>query len=75
MRGTSGMALIFVKTFKGYEDKTLDLDADVNAWILRQGNAIQVVGLQTALSHENGGRAGSGDLIYTLLYKADAPVP
>ena len=66
------MAQVFVKTFKGYEDKTAMLDALVNDWIVKHQPA--VVGLNTALSHETNGRAGSGDLIYTLLYKADAPI-
>jgi hypothetical protein len=66
------MAQVFVKTFKGYEDKTAMLDTLVNDWILAHQPV--VVGLNTALSHEAGSRAGSGDLIYTLLYKADAPI-
>ena len=69
------MAAVFVKTFKGYEDKTGTLDALVNEWIQKNANTIQIVGLQTALSHEVDGRAASGDLIYTLLYRADAPIP
>lgn len=64
--------MIFVQTFKGYEDKTRVLDEAVNAWI--QSNNVEVNMVQTALSHEHEGRAGSGDLIYTVLYKADAPV-
>lgn len=64
--------MIFVKTFKGYEDKILDLDTVVNQWIL--GTGADVVDIKTVLAHEIDGRAGSGDLIYTLLYKADAPL-
>ena len=64
--------MIFVKTFKGYEDKTLQLDATVNAWI--QSNGVNVVSIQTVLSHEPGGRAGSGDLLYTVIYRAEKPV-
>jgi hypothetical protein len=64
--------MIFVKTFKGYEDKILDLDTVVNQWIL--GTRADVVDIKTVLAHEIDGRAGSGDLIYTLLYKADAPL-
>jgi len=59
--------MIFVKTFKGYEDKAGEIDTAVNTWILK--NRADVVGLQTVLSHENGARAGSGDLLYTLMYK------
>ena len=64
--------MVFVRTFKGYEDKTADLDANVNQWI--QKSQVDVVIVKTALSHEPGGRAGSGDLIYTVLYRADAPI-
>jgi len=64
--------MIFVKTFKGYEDKTADLDNDVNRWIAE--NEVQVAGLKTALSHEKEARSGMGDLIYTVLYQADQPI-
>ena len=62
----------FVKTFKGYEDKTALLDGMVNQWIL--DNKVEILGLETALSHENESRAQSGDLIYTVIYKADKPI-
>jgi hypothetical protein len=64
--------MVFVRTFKGYEDKIAGLDESVNMWI--QQNQVDVVTIKTALSHEPGGRAGSGDLIYTVLYRADAPI-
>lgn len=64
--------MIFAKTFKGYEDKTLELDESVNSWI--RDSKADVVDIKTALAHEVGGRAGSGDLLYTILYKADAPL-
>tara|TARA_R110001592_G_scaffold58900_4_gene178705 strand:+ start:559 stop:756 length:198 start_codon:yes stop_codon:yes gene_type:complete len=64
--------MIFLKTFKGYEDKTLELDDTVNSWIRDSG--VDVVDVKTVLSHEVGSRAGSGDLLYTVLYKAGAPV-
>jgi hypothetical protein len=69
--GDDGM--IFVKTFKGYEDKVQDLDRAVNAWIVE--HQVNVGRIESALSHEVDGRASSGDLIYTVLYKADAPIP
>ncbi|MBI1321259.1 MAG: hypothetical protein GC168_20225 [Candidatus Hydrogenedens sp.] len=62
--------MIFVKTFKGYEDKVQDLDRTVNEWIAQHKAAVRDV--KTALSHENNSRAGSGDLVYTVLYEADA---
>lgn len=64
--------MVFVRTFKGYEDKTADIDKAVNQWILQ--NKVDVVTVKTSLSHEAGGRAGSGDLIYTVIYRADQPV-
>ncbi len=64
--------MIYVKTFKGYEDKTMELDATVNSWL--QENSVDVVDIKTVLAHEVGARAGSGDLLYTVLYKADTPI-
>lgn len=64
--------MIFVKTFKGYEDKVMELDTAVNSWI--QETRAEVVDVKSVLSHEVGGRAGSGDLIYSVLYQADAPL-
>lgn len=66
------MPIVFVKTFKGYEDRTQQLDDMVNGWITQ--HKVDVVSVQTVLSHEPGGRAGMGDLLYTVVYKADAPV-
>jgi len=68
------MADLFVKTFKGYEDKTIDLDAEVNQWMQAHSGHIEIVDIKTVLSHETGGRAGSGDLIYTVLYRGKKPV-
>lgn len=64
--------MIFVKSFKGYEDKIQDLDATVNEWI--QVNNVQVKDIKTVLSHENEARSGSGDLIYSVVYEATMPV-
>ena len=33
-----------------------------------------MVDIKTVLAHEVDGRAGSGDLLYTVLYKADSPI-
>lgn len=63
--------MIFVKTFKGYEDRTAEMDDAVNQWIVAQ--KVEVVGINSMLSHEAESRARSGDLIYTVLYKADKP--
>lgn len=64
--------MIFVKTFKGYEDKPLVIDERVNSWV--KANNVEVVDIRTTLSHEPGAKHGSGDLIYTVLYKADEPI-
>lgn len=72
--------MIFVRSFKGYEDKTYELDALVNEWVA--ANKVDVVSVNTVLSHDptkpqhQGGalRAGSGDLIYTVLYRAESPI-
>ena len=65
--------MIFVTTFKGYEDKTAELDAATNKWI--QDNQVDVRAIQVALSHEVESRARSGDLLFMVVYKADAPIP
>ena len=65
--------MIFVKTFKGYEDKPLVIDERVNNWI--KANNIDVVDIKATLSHEPGAKHGSGDLIYAVMYKADEPIP
>lgn len=72
MQIEDGNSMIFVKTFKGYEDKTMDLDRAVNAWVGE--TRAEVVDIKSSLSHEPGARSGSGDLLYTVLYKAEAPL-
>ena len=64
--------MIFVKTFKGYEDKTAVLDAAVNEWIAN--TQADVRDIKTVLSHEQNSRANSGDLLYTVMYRADTPI-
>lgn len=65
--------MIFVRTFKGYEDKTLDLDAMVNEWIAL--HSVKVVDIKPSLCHEVESRSGSGDFLYTVLYEAATPIP
>ncbi|MBI2433139.1 MAG: hypothetical protein HYV26_09735 [Candidatus Hydrogenedentes bacterium] len=65
--------MVFIRTFKGYEDKTLELDNTINQWILQQ--RVKVVDIKPSLSHESGARSGSGDLLYTVLYEAEKPLP
>lgn len=64
--------MLFVKTFKGYEDKPLELDQKVNAWIA--DHRVDVADVKAMLSHEPGARSGSGDLLYTVVYRAHAPL-
>ncbi|MBM3288856.1 MAG: hypothetical protein FJY92_01770 [Candidatus Hydrogenedentes bacterium] len=67
--------MVYVKTFKGYEDKTADLDAAVNAWLTTNASHLKAVrDIKATLSHEHGGRAGTGDLIYTVVYEASQPL-
>ena len=64
--------MIFVRTFKGYEDKTSELDRSVNTWV--QNHKPSIVDVKAVLSHEPNSRANSGDLLFTVLYEADEPV-
>lgn len=66
--------MLFVKTFKGYEDRTGELDKAVNDWIRHHGAGIEIVDIKTVLAHEQAGRAKMGDLLYTVIYRAPAPV-
>ncbi len=66
--------MIFVKTFKGYEDRAADLDKEVNDWAIAHAASIKVVDIKTALSHEDESRARSGDVLYTVIYEASKPV-
>ncbi len=65
--------MIFIRTFKGYEDKTREIDDAVNTWLME--NKVDVVDIKTVLSHENQSRARSGDLLYTVLYRSEKPIP
>lgn len=65
--------MVFVKTFKGYEDKTLQLDEEVNDWVQKYAGKVEIMDIKSVLSHEVESRARSGDLIYTVLYRADSP--
>jgi hypothetical protein len=63
--------MVYIKTFKGYEDKTSELDATVNGWLTTNAHRIKAVrDIKATLSHESGGRAGMGDLLYTVVYEA-----
>ena len=64
--------MIFIKTFKGYEDKVQIIDKAVNDWILAS-NA-DVIDVKAVLSHEQESRARSGDLVYVVLYRAESPI-
>lgn len=64
--------MIFVKSFKGYEDRLQEIDSAVNEWI--QQAKVDIVDIKPVLSHEHESRARSGDLVYVVLYKSDKPV-
>ncbi len=67
--------MLFIKSFKGYEDRISEIDSEVNAWVLAQGATIQVMDVKIALAHEPGSSSGMGDLIYVVVYRADLPAP
>lgn len=64
--------MIFVKTFKGYEDKPLVIDERVNSWVQKYN--VDVLDVRATLGHEPGAKHGSGDLLYTIVYRADEPI-
>ncbi len=64
--------MIFIKTFKGYEDRTKELDDTVNNWIMQ--HSVRVRAINSVLSHEAEGRAKTGDLIYTVVYESGDPI-
>lgn len=67
--------MVYVKTFKGYEDKPHEIDAAVNGWVVNNAHRVKTIrDIKAVLSHEDGGRAGSGDLLYVVLYEASEPV-
>ena len=67
--------MVYVKTFKGYEDKSHEIDAAVNGWVVNNAHRLKTIrDIKAVLSHEAGGRAGSGDLLYVVLYEASEPV-
>jgi len=67
--------MVYVKTFKGYEDKVADLDAATNEWLTKNANRLKAVrDIKATMSHESGGRSGMGDLIYTVIYEASEPL-
>ena len=64
--------MIFVKTFKGYEDKTVQIDQLVNDWI--KSKAVDVITVKTALGHPPSSAIVGGELIYSVIYRANAPI-
>ena len=63
--------MTFVKTFKGYEDRTVELDGEVNQWLA--ATKADVVDVKVVMSHEVNSRARSGDLLMVVLYRASQP--
>ncbi len=66
---------MYVKTFKGYEDKTADLDQAVNDWVQAHRDVVEVKDIKAVLSHEYESRARTGDLLYTVVYNTKSGVP
>ncbi|HRI86880.1 MAG TPA: hypothetical protein PLJ47_02495 [Candidatus Hydrogenedentes bacterium] len=67
--------MVYVKTFKGYEDKIHEMDAAVNGWVVNNAHKLKSVrDIKAVLSHEHNGRAGSGDLLYVVLYESSDPI-
>lgn len=66
--------MLFIKTFKGYEDKVGELDATVNGWLQKHQKGIEAADFKIVLSHEPDGRSRSGDLICAVIYRATVPV-
>jgi len=65
--------MVFVKTFKGYEDRAAELDAAVNEWARQQ--AVHLRAVQPVVGHKADAVALSGDLLQVVLYQAEAPRP
>jgi hypothetical protein len=61
--------MIFVKTFKGYDDKTAQLDDQVNKWI--GDNRVDVVDIKAVLAHDPSSRSQLGDVLYVIQYNAE----
>lgn len=59
--------MVWLKSFKGYEDELDDLDRRVNDWI-RDAHA-EVVDVEVTMGFQPGQK--SGDVIYTVLFKRD----
>jgi hypothetical protein len=64
--------MIFVKVFKGLEDKISQIEGATNEWIKR--SAVRVLDVKVVLAHEPGARAASGDLVFVVTYEADQPI-
>ena len=64
--------MIFVKVFKGLEDKVSQIEVATNEWI--KNNRPNVRDVKIAMAHEPGGRAASGDILFVVTYEAEEPI-
>lgn len=64
--------MVFLKVFKGLEDKISQIEGATNEWI--KNNRPNVRDIKVAMAHEPGGRAGSGDLVFVVMYEAEQPI-
>ena len=64
--------MVFVKVFKGLEDKISQIEGATNEWI--KNNRPNIRDIKVVMSHEPGGRAVSGDLLFVVMYEAEEPI-
>ena len=63
--------MVYVKTFKGYEDKIAELDKSVNDWLTASAHKIKaVLNRKATLSHDFVFNAAATAEIYTIVYEA-----
>ncbi len=64
--------MVFVKLFKGLDDKISIVETAANDWI--KSNKVAVRDVEVALAHAPDSKTGSGDLVLVVTYEADAPI-
>ena len=64
--------MVFVKVFKGLDDKVSQIEGATNEWI--KNKRPNVRDIKVAMAHEPGGRTGSGDLLFVVMYEAEQPI-
>jgi hypothetical protein len=64
--------MVFVKLFKGLDDKVSQLESAANEWI--KTNNVTVRGISLSLAHAMESRTGSGDIVLVVSYEAEKPI-